>query len=68
MARCQRVVDVNLVGTMRVAMAAYPLLSKAGGAIVNIGSIYSIFGNAIAPGYGTSEGGVVQLTKSLASA
>lgn len=63
----QRTVDVNLVGTMRVAMAAYPLLARQGGAVVNIGSMYSIFGSTMAPGYAASKGGVVQLTKSLAA-
>jgi NAD(P)-dependent dehydrogenase (short-subunit alcohol dehydrogenase family) len=62
----QRTVDVNLVGTMRVCMASYPLLSRQGGAIVNIASIYSIFGSTMAPGYAASKGGVVQLTKSFA--
>jgi NAD(P)-dependent dehydrogenase (short-subunit alcohol dehydrogenase family) len=62
----QRTVDVNLVGTMRVCVAARPLLSRGGGAIVNVGSVYSIFGSSVAPGYASSKGGVVQLTKSLA--
>jgi NAD(P)-dependent dehydrogenase (short-subunit alcohol dehydrogenase family) len=63
----QRTVDVNLVGTMRVSMAAYPLLARQGGAVVNIGSMYSIFGSTMAPGYAASKGGVVQLTKSFAA-
>jgi NAD(P)-dependent dehydrogenase (short-subunit alcohol dehydrogenase family) len=63
----QRTIDVNLVGTMRVSMAAHPLLARQGGAVVNIGSMYSIFGSTIAPGYAASKGGVVQLTKSFAA-
>jgi NAD(P)-dependent dehydrogenase (short-subunit alcohol dehydrogenase family) len=63
----QRTVDVNLVGTMRVCAASYPLLRRQGGAIVNIGSIYSVFGSTMAPGYAASKGGVVQLTKSYAA-
>ena len=62
-----RTVDVNLTGTMRMSMAAYPLLAKDGGAIVNIGSMYSIFGSAVAPGYAASKGGVVALTRSFAA-
>jgi NAD(P)-dependent dehydrogenase (short-subunit alcohol dehydrogenase family) len=62
-----RTVDVNLTGTMRMSMAAYPLLRQGGGAIVNVGSMYSIFGSTIAPGYAASKGGVVALTRSLAA-
>jgi len=62
-----RTVDVNLTGTMRMSTAAYPLLRQGGGAIVNVGSMYSIFGSTIAPGYAASKGGVVALTRSLAA-
>lgn len=62
----ERTIDVNLTGTMRVSMAAYPLLARQGGAVVNICSMYSIFGSNIAPGYAASKGGVLALTRSLA--
>jgi 2-deoxy-D-gluconate 3-dehydrogenase len=39
-----------------------------GGKIISISSMYSIFGGATAQAYGTSKGGIVQLTKSLAVA
>lgn len=61
-------IEVNLTGTLRVCAAAHALLARDGGAIVNIGSMYSIFGSAQVPGYAASKGGVVQLTKSLAVA
>jgi NAD(P)-dependent dehydrogenase (short-subunit alcohol dehydrogenase family) len=64
----QRTVEVNLTGSMRVCLAAHKLLARDGGAVVNVGSLYSIFGSTIAPGYAASKGGVVQLTKSLAAA
>jgi NAD(P)-dependent dehydrogenase (short-subunit alcohol dehydrogenase family) len=63
----QTVIDVNLVGTMRMCTACRPLLAKRGGAIVNLASMYSFFGAGLAPGYGASKGGVAQLTKSLAA-
>ena len=63
-----RTLDINTTGTMRVCMAALPLLEKSKGAIVNIGSMYSFFGSAGTPGYAASKGAVVQLTKSLAAA
>ena len=64
----QAVVDVNLTGTMRMCMAAKPLLEKSGGAIVNTASVWSFFGGALVPAYTASKGGVAQLTKALAVA
>src|SRR5690349_1312290 len=57
----ERVLAVNLTGTMRTCQAARPFLARAGGAIVNVASMYSFFGAGHAPGYGASKGGVVQL-------
>jgi NAD(P)-dependent dehydrogenase (short-subunit alcohol dehydrogenase family) len=62
----ERVIAVNLTGTMRICQRARPLLAKMGGAIVNIASMYSFFGAGHAPGYGASKGGVAQLTRALA--
>lgn len=64
----ERVVAVNLTGTMRMCVAAKPKLQAAGGAIVNTASMMSFFGAPHAPGYSASKGGVMQLTKSLAAA
>jgi len=62
------VLDVNLAGTMRMCSAGRMLLSRSGGAIVNLASMLSFFGGARVPAYSASKGGVVQLTKSLAAA
>ena len=62
----QKVIDVNLTGTMRCCLAAREHLATSKGAIVNTGSMYSIFGGAHAPAYTASKGGVAQLSKSLA--
>jgi len=64
----QQVIDVNLTGTMRMCVAARPLLEKSGGAIVNTASIWSFFGGGLTPAYTASKGGVAQLTKALAVA
>jgi NAD(P)-dependent dehydrogenase (short-subunit alcohol dehydrogenase family) len=64
----QQVIDVNLTGTMRMCVAARPLLEKQGGAIVNTASVWSFFGGGLAPAYTASKGGVAQLTKALAVA
>lgn len=62
----QKVIDVNLTGTMRCCVAAHPLLSNSDGAIVNTASMLSTFGGPLVPAYSASKGGVAQLTKSLA--
>jgi 2-dehydro-3-deoxy-D-gluconate 5-dehydrogenase len=64
-----QVMDVNLTSAFLCARAAYPLMQAAGaGKIINIGSILSIFGAPYAPAYCASKGGIVQFTKSLATA
>jgi NAD(P)-dependent dehydrogenase (short-subunit alcohol dehydrogenase family) len=62
----ERVLAVNLTATMRMSMAAAPLLRAAHGAIVNVGSMYSFFGSEDRPAYSASKGGIAQLTRSLA--
>jgi 2-dehydro-3-deoxy-D-gluconate 5-dehydrogenase len=39
---------------------------KSGGKIINLASMYSIFGSGLVPSYSAAKGGVVQLTKSMA--
>ena len=62
----ETVLDINLTGSMRTAMAFREKLN--GGAILNIGSVFSFFGAPHAPAYSASKGAVVTLTKSLAIA
>ncbi len=65
----QTVMDTNLTGVFVCCQAAYPhLKAAAGGKIVNIGSMMSIFGASYATPYSASKGAVVQLTRSLACA
>ena len=64
----QHVVDVNLNGTFRTAEAFHPRLKAAKGVLVNIASMYAMFGSPRNPAYGASKAAVVQLTKSLAVA
>jgi NAD(P)-dependent dehydrogenase (short-subunit alcohol dehydrogenase family) len=64
----QKVIDVNLTGTMRMCVAARPKLASARGAIVNTASMLSYFGGPAVPAYTASKGGVAQLTKALAAA
>jgi NAD(P)-dependent dehydrogenase (short-subunit alcohol dehydrogenase family) len=64
----EKTVAVNLTGTMRCCTHARSRLAQGKGAIVNLASMYSFFGAPHAPGYASSKGGVVQLTRSLAVA
>jgi 2-dehydro-3-deoxy-D-gluconate 5-dehydrogenase len=64
----KEVLETNLTSAFVCCQAAYPAMKQAGGGkIVNIGSMLSIFGAAFAPAYGASKGGIVQLTRALAS-
>lgn len=62
------VVDINLTGTQRCCLAAYPALKAQGGCVVNTASMLTFFGSAVAPAYAASKGGIGQLTRSLAMA
>jgi 2-dehydro-3-deoxy-D-gluconate 5-dehydrogenase len=63
------VIDTNLTSAFVCTRAAYPAFKRGGGGkIINIGSMMSIFGASFAPAYAASKGGIVQLTRSLASA
>jgi 2-deoxy-D-gluconate 3-dehydrogenase len=64
-----KVIDTNLNGVFVLCQAAHaPMQRQGGGKIINIGSMMSIFGGAYAAPYSTSKGGIVQLSKSLATA
>ncbi|HEU5191097.1 MAG TPA: glucose 1-dehydrogenase [Methylomirabilota bacterium] len=63
------VMDTNLTSAFLLSKAAYPHMKRVGGGkIINIGSMMSIFGVRFSPAYAPSKGGIVQLTKVLATA
>jgi 2-deoxy-D-gluconate 3-dehydrogenase len=63
------VMDTNLTSAFLCCKACYPEMKKAGGGkILNNGSMMSIFGAPWSPVYAATKGGMVQLTKSLATA
>lgn len=65
----RQVLDTNLTSAFLCARAVYPSMRQnGGGKIINIGSMLSIFGSPYAPAYSSSKGGIVQLTKSMATA
>ncbi|MEO0729326.1 MAG: glucose 1-dehydrogenase [Pseudomonadota bacterium] len=65
----QQVMDVNMNGPFFCAQAVYPHMKRAGGGkIITIGSMASIFGLPFSSPYASTKGGVVQLTRVLATA
>jgi 2-deoxy-D-gluconate 3-dehydrogenase len=63
------VMDSNLTSAFLCSHAAFPAMKQGGGGkIINIGSMMSIFGAAFAAAYAASKGGMVQMTKSMATA
>jgi 2-deoxy-D-gluconate 3-dehydrogenase len=65
----ESVIATNLTGAFLCSKAVYPAMKAAGrGKIINIGSMMSIFGASFAPAYAASKGGIVQFTRSCASA
>jgi 2-deoxy-D-gluconate 3-dehydrogenase len=63
------ILDVNVGAALFCAQAVYPHMKAAGGGkILNIGSMYSLFGAPTVAAYAASKGGLVQLTRSLAAA
>src|SRR5436190_7561410 len=69
LAEWHTVMDSNLTSAFLCSHAAYPAMKKLGaGKIINIGSMMSIFGAPFATAYAASKGGMVQMTKSMATA
>lgn len=69
LAEWSTVLETNLTSAFVCSQAAYPHLCAAGGGkIINIGSMYSLFGAPMVVAYSASKGGIVQMTKSLAAA
>ena len=63
------VLDTNLTSAFLCSQAAYHAMKKAGGGkMINIGSMMSLFGAPYATPYASSKGGIVQMTRALATA
>lgn len=62
-----RVIDVNLKGTMYMTKALIrPFMKKRSGNIINISSVVGLMGNAGQANYVASKAGVIGLTKTIA--
>ena len=69
LAEWRLVIESNLSSAFTCSQAAYPHMKSAGaGKIINIGSMMSIFGASFAAAYAASKGGIVQMSRALATA
>ena len=69
LAEWRHVLDTNLTSAYLCSHAAYPAMKAAGyGKIINIGSMMSLFGAPYATPYAASKGGIVQMSRALATA
>jgi NAD(P)-dependent dehydrogenase (short-subunit alcohol dehydrogenase family) len=66
MADWQRVIDINLTGTMLLCRAALPPLLETRGSIVNAASTAALSGLPCGLAYSASKGGVLAMTRSIA--
>jgi 2-deoxy-D-gluconate 3-dehydrogenase len=63
------VMDTNLTSAFLCSQAAWHAMKKVGGGkMINVGSMFSLFGAAFATPYAGSKGGIVQMSRSLATA
>jgi 2-deoxy-D-gluconate 3-dehydrogenase len=63
------VMTTNLTSAFQCSQAAYPHMKKVGaGKMINIGSMMTLFGAAYASPYAASKGGIVQMTRAMATA
>jgi len=63
------VMDTNLTSAFLCSQAAYaPMKAAGGGKMINIGSMMSLFGAPYATPYASSKGGIVQMTRAMATA
>ncbi len=68
-AEWREILSINLDGAFYCSQAVYPEMKKAGGGkIINIGSMMSLFGAPLTTAYAASKGGLVQMTRALATA
>jgi 2-dehydro-3-deoxy-D-gluconate 5-dehydrogenase len=58
--------QLNAVFLLSKLAAKSMVMSRKGGKIINIGSMYSFFGSGLIPSYSAAKGAIVQLTKSMA--
>ena len=65
----RKVLDTNLTSAFLCSKSCYPIMKRSGGGkILNNGSMLSLFGSPWGSVYGSSKGGIMQMTRSHATA
>ena len=68
-AEWHHVMDTNLTSAFLCSQAAYHAMKRSGGGkMINVGSLFSILGGAIATPYASSKGGIMQMSRAMATA
>lgn len=63
----ERLLSVNLTGVFRVAKAVVPgMIRRKSGAVVNISSVWGVYGASCEAAYSAAKAGVIGFTKALA--
>ena len=63
----RRIIDTNLVGAFLVAQAVgRHMVRQKSGSVINVASMIGMVGLAERPGYTSSKGGLIQLTRTMA--
>ncbi len=63
----RRMIDVNLTGVFNVTRAVVPsMVSKKSGAVVNVSSVWGVYGASCEVAYSAAKAGVIGFTKALA--
>lgn len=69
LAEWRHILDTNLTSAFICSQAAYPAMKQSGGGkIINIGSMFSLFGASFSTAYAASKGGMVQMSRAMACA
>lgn len=63
----QRMLDTNLTSVFRVSRAAFPLLKRRGGKVINLCSLMSEIARPTVSPYASTKGAVRQFTRALAT-
>jgi NAD(P)-dependent dehydrogenase (short-subunit alcohol dehydrogenase family) len=66
LATFRRVVDINVLGPFLGTRAAFPLLARQGGSIVNLSSVSGLIGGHNLAAYNAAKGAVRQFTRAAA--
>lgn len=62
-----RIISVNLTGCFNMTQAAVKsMISRKSGAVINISSVWGVYGGACESAYSAAKAGVIGLTKALA--